>query len=191
MIVTGTRIAEDDYSAPEPAEIGEHKPRVSIYKGGPVRDATRAAVLNYIREGKSGANVHSFNARVSPNSFGRESWGDVVLTQSQLKQRSHLTTGDQITLDVAEGVITTANNVTIRTENLLSGNDLAAVGGSGTRAGIQLLTPTEVTNLGQLNEREKDVIRRILNTKDVYPYAAVVPSDAWLKRRVPSQARRR
>lgn len=178
MIVTGTRIAEADTSLTEIGPIEESKPRISIYRGGPVAGAMRGAVLNSIRNSKSGADVQSFNARRSPNKLGEDSWADVVLTQSQLKQRDHLATGDQIVLDVSEGVITSANNLTGKTQDLLSGKDLAAVGGSGSRAGIQLLTKYEVANLGVLTETEKGAVRRQLNTKDVYPYAAVVPADS-------------
>ena len=178
MIVIGTRVAVDDISLTKFPDLGSHKPKVSIYEGGPVTESARARVLKDIREGKSSANVRSFNARRSPNQIGAESWGDVVLTQAQLKQRDHLTKGKQIELDASEGVITTANNVTGKTQDLLSGQDLAAIGGAGTRAGIQLLKPDEVRALGHLTKAENDVIRRVVNTKDVYPYAVVVPEDA-------------
>jgi hypothetical protein len=178
MIVTGTRVAKDDMSLTKFPDLGNHKPQVSIYDGGPVTKAARLSVLKAIREGKSNANVRSFYARRSPNEIGAESWGDVVLTQAQLKQRDRITKGTQIGLDASEGVITTANNVTVKTEDLLRGKDLAAVGGTGTRAGIQLLNANEVKALGALTKAEKDVIRRVVNTKDVYPYAVVIPDDA-------------
>jgi type I restriction-modification system DNA methylase subunit len=188
MIVTGTRIAPADATMMKLPAITAHKPRVSIYNGGPVAESTRAAVLDFIRKGTRGANVQSFDAQRSPNTIGSKSWADVVLTRSQLKQRDHLTTGDQITLDVSEGVITTANNLTAKTEELLSAKDLATVGGSGSKAGIQQLTVEEVAGLGQLTKVERAAIRRQLNTKDVYPYAAVVPDNAPSIIYLPKQA---
>jgi hypothetical protein len=178
MIITGTRVVKDDASLTAFPNLGAHKPRVSIYDGGPVSDAARARLLKAVREGKSNANVRTFNGGRSPNRLGEASWGEVVLTQAQLRQREHLTVGEQIRLDASEGVITTANNLTAKTENLLNGKDLSAVGGPGSRAGIQLLTAGEVKALGKLTKAEEDAVRRIVNTKDVYPYAAVVTDAA-------------
>ena len=41
-----------------------------------------------------------------------------------------------------------------------------------------MLTADEAKGLGRLTKTEKDVARRIVNTRDVFPYAAVVPDDA-------------
>ncbi len=179
MIVTGTRVADPDTGLTEFPDLGSYKAKVSIYDGGPVTDAGRARVLKAIRDGsRSAANVRTFNARRSPNNLGGGSWGELVLTQTQLRQRDHLTRGQQIELDASEGVITTANSLTSKTESLLTVRDLNAVGGEGSKAGIQLLTAEEVAALGTLTRAEKDAVRRIVNTRDVYPYAAVVPDDA-------------
>lgn len=178
MIITGTRVVEDDGSLEALPSITESKPRVSIYQGSPVSGDKRAAILDSIRDGSSRANVKTFVSLRSPNSLGSESWGDVTLTRSQLEQRDHLKTGDQVSIEVAEGVITTANKLKSATEELLTAGDLAAVGGPGSTAGIQLLTPSEVANLGRLTKKEESVIRLQINTKDVYPYAVVVPTDA-------------
>jgi hypothetical protein len=179
MIVTGTRVADDDASLTltKFPDLGSHKPKVSIYIGGPVGPRARAGILAAIREGKTNVIVRSFNARRSPNTCGDGSWADVILTQAQLTHREKLTTGDQIALTVTKGNETTANNITAKNQDLLSQKDLMAVGGPGTRAGVQLLTPQEVAELGKLNDAEKGVLRRVVNTRDIYPYAVVLPDD--------------
>ena len=45
------------------------------------------------------------------------------------------------------------------------------------KPGIQLLKPREVLALGPLNDRERRTLRPVVNTKDVYPYATVLPSE--------------
>lgn len=179
MIVTGTRVAAPDATLTDRPKIGSHKPKVSIYEGGPVPGSARPNILKAIKNGsRAAANVRTFNARLSPNDLGSGSWADTILTQSQLSQRSRLAKGDQIELDVTEGVITTANGLSAKVENLLSGHALAAAGGPGSKPGIQLISANEAADLGTLTDAERDVVRQVVNTSNVYPYAVVVPDDS-------------
>jgi hypothetical protein len=177
MIVVGTRITPPDIEMRNSLAAG-FKPRVSIYEGGSVGLHNRRAVIEAMRDGKNAAGLHTYTASFSPNALGRRSWADVVLTTSQLSRRRRLSEATQLPLLVSKGVETTVNTVTAGSEVLLSQQDLAAVGGPGTRAGIQLLKPSEVAQLGPLNEKEQTIIRPVVNTRDVYPYATVLPDDA-------------
>jgi N-6 DNA Methylase len=177
MIITGTRAVGDDGSSDDWPEFESLRPKISIYRGGPVSGPLRSGILSAIRDAKSSANVQTFTARRSPNDLGEASWADIILTQKELSQRQKLDTGSQVALQIIKGNETTVNNVTEKTQDLLSAKDLTAVGGPGTRAGIQLLTADEVNKLGALNEAEEKVLRRVVNTRDIYPYAVVLPDD--------------
>ncbi|KIP51305.1 hypothetical protein SD72_16180 [Leucobacter komagatae] len=72
---------------------------------------------------------------------------------------------------------TTLNALTGANEQFLTGAALTAVGGPGAKHGIQLLTSSEVLDLGTLNSVEQAVLRKWVNTKDVYPYAVVLPDE--------------
>lgn len=178
MIVTGTRVVpHDNAGAGDRPALPDHKPLMSIYEGGSDVGDRRARVLSAIRAGRTAAQVRTFTAQRSPNSLRQDTWGDLLLTRAELRQRARLTTGGQVTLKVSKGVETTVNGMSLKTEGLLSADALAAVGGPGTRAGIQLLTASEVRRLGSLNDQEKAAVRAVVNTKDVYPYAVVLPAD--------------
>lgn len=177
MIVVGTRVAPPDLEM-QKSKVPGFKPRVSIYEGGAVAAHSRRAVIEAMRDGKSSAGLRTFTAPVAPNALDGRSWADIILTSNQLAQRRRLSEVRQLPLIVSKGVETTVNTVTAESEQLLSQQDLAAVGGPGTRAGIQLLKPAEVASLGALTEPEKKVVRPVINTRDVYPYATVLPDDA-------------
>jgi type I restriction-modification system DNA methylase subunit len=177
MIVTGTRVTSPDVD-PSHVTVGQLRPRVSIYEGGPVGPESRRAVLEAMRDGRRAAGVRTFSATVSPNALGGKPWVDVILTADQLARRRRITQMPQLPLLVTKGVETTVNTVTADSERLLSQQDLMAAGGPGTKAGIQLLSRAEVTQLGSLNAAERSVVRRVVNTRDVYPYAVVLPEDA-------------
>ena len=55
---------------------------------------------------------------------------------------------------------------------------LTELGWPGTRPGVYSLSPSEVASLGDLNAAERLVVRQVVNTADVYPYAAVVRDGA-------------
>ena len=177
MIVVGTRVAPPDIDMHNYAAPG-FRPRVSIYGGGPVASNYRRAVIEAMRDGRTAASIRTFTSTVVPNALRGGSWADVILTSTQLSRRRRLSEVTQLPLIVSKGVETTVNTVTAESERLLSQQDLAAVGGPGSKAGIQLLKPAEVTSLGSLNETEKTIIRQVVNTRDVYPYATVLPDDA-------------
>lgn len=178
MIVTGTCVVRhDNASAGDRPALLDHKPLVSIYEGGSDVADRRARVLTAIRNGRNAAQVRTFTAQRSPNALKQDSWGDLLLTRVELRQRARLVTSRQVTLKVSKGVETTVNGMSPKTEGLLPADSLAAAGGTGARAGIQLLTAAEVRRLGPLNEHEKAAVRAVANTKDVYPYAVVLPAD--------------
>jgi len=179
MIVVGTRMVPSDLVCGV-EEFTPGRPRVSIYEGGTVAPVNRSAVLSAMRDAPryKRAGVRSFTSAVSPNTLRAATWADVILTADELARRRKLTEAPQLPLLVTKGVETTVNGVTSGSEGLLSQQDLTAVGGPGSRAGIQLLRRSEVERIGLMNDAERAVIRRVVNTKDVYPYAVVVPLDA-------------
>jgi hypothetical protein len=175
MIVTGTRVVEDVSAS---SRINSrYKPRVSIYRGPTVRREHRNSVIRAMRMANQTANVHSFSSAVSPNTLGRGTWADVILTPREIASRSRLREIEQLPLIVSKGVETTVNALSTATEGLLSRNVLAVLGGPGRRCGIQLLSTPEVDALGPLNTAEQRVVRKVVNTRDVYPYAVVLPNE--------------
>ena len=178
MIVTGTRVVSHDLAFTAGPPIAGTRPRVSVYEGpSDIDDAQRRRILVSLREGANKAQVRTFTAQRSPNDLKGGTWGDLLLTGTELRQRSRLTAGTQIGLRASKGVETTVNGLNLRTEGLLTADQLAAAGGTGSRSGIQLLTADEVTRLGVLNPAEREAVRAVVNTKDVYPYAVVMPDD--------------
>lgn len=178
MIVTGTRLAAHDLSLTDlRPRLAAHKPTVSIYEGGTVALDKRSRVLAVIRASRTAADVRTFQSQVSPNDLRESTWADLLLTRTQLRERARLASGQQVALKVTKGVETTVNGLTQKTEGLLSADELTAAGGTGSRAGIQLLTPSEVARLEPLNDRERASVRAVVNTKDIFPYAVVFPED--------------
>lgn len=176
MIVTGTRLTSPDGSPTlegSGSTIRNMRPRVSVYDGTSVPSSNRRAVLEALRDGASRQGVKSFVASMSPQDLGAGSWADVVLTRDQLGRLNRLRSAAQAGLKVSKGVETTLNKLDHESEKLLTVGDLADLGGPGFRAGIQLLTSDEVQALGTLNQLEQDTLRTVINTKDVYPYAAI------------------
>lgn len=169
MIVVGTR-----RSTPDPRS----KPKISIYRGpGDVR-LTRDRILDSIRRGRTAALVDTFTASVAPSTKGGDSWADVLLTVAERKRRAAVRHEPQVRLTASKGVETTLNALSSDNEQHMTQNALMAVGGPGTKPGIQLLSATEVASLGALNDAEKKTLRTWVNTRDIYPYAVVVPDDA-------------
>lgn len=169
MIVVGTR-----RSTPDPRS----KPKISIYRGpGDVR-LIRDRILDAIRRARTAALVDTFTGSGAPSTKGGDSWADVLLTASERKQRAAVRHEPQVRLAASKGVETTLNALSPDNEQHLTQNALMAVGGPGTRPGIQLLSASEVAALGTLTDAEKKTLRTWVNTRDIYPYAVVVPDDA-------------
>jgi type I restriction-modification system DNA methylase subunit len=179
LIVIGTRITSSDATLNADEQIQATKPVVSIYEGPSIPDPDdRVKVIAAIREGKTAAGVRTFNARVSPNTLGGDTWFDVTLTQAQLKRRRFLASLPQVEMVVSKGVETTVNALSPNRAVLLSQKVRDEIGGDNSRPGIQLLKRSEVSGLGNLNDEERKVLRKVINTKDVYPYAAIIADDA-------------
>lgn len=179
MIVTGTRLAPPDAELDDTFTIAALKPKVSVYEGSSVTSAeTREAILQAIRVGRSAARVRTFTAGVSPNTLGGDSWGDAVLNATHLRARRRLRSKPQVQIRLDKGVETTANALTAAKESALTAAQLAAVGGVGSRSGVQLLNPSEVTALGALNDAERKALRTWVNSRDIFPYATVVGPNA-------------
>lgn len=179
MIITGTRFADPD-SEPLPADPpAPIRPRVSIYEGPMRLTHPREAIFDAMRRGgRDAAQVRSFTGCGSPNTLGGQPWHDVILTRQQTKARARFTQGPQVSVDIDEGVIATMNNLTAKKAVHLTAADMHLVGESDKAPGVQVLSPLEVERLGPLNPAEIDVVRRWIRTKDVYPYAVVLPDDA-------------
>ncbi|MDA8331738.1 MAG: N-6 DNA methylase [Candidatus Dormibacteraeota bacterium] len=177
MIIIGRRDAAPDWVLDGPIS-SHHKPKVSIVSTSPVLAVERKAVLAAISRGATTSAVRSFTSSVSPNALKGQSWDPVLLTRREQDMRTALRSGPQIAVVVSKGVETTVNTLTVQTERLLSSDALAAARRDGRNPGIQLLTAKEVASLGALSSDERAAIRRVVNTRDVFPYAAVVPDDS-------------
>lgn len=171
MIVVGTRAGGGDAG---PLDRNAF-PVVSIYQGPNVSMADRAPVLAALAGGRSSARlaVRSHRALVSPNVLGSASWADLELTRVELGVRdAHRARPSLPEISVEEGVIPTVQQLKASAAAHLP----AAVAVAG--RGVQLLSPDEVAGLGVLSAAERAVLRKRVNTADVFPYAAVVAADA-------------
>ncbi len=77
-------------------------------------------------------------------------------------------------MKITEGAIVTAQKVNKTLSAFMSASELAATP-KGTA--IYQLDPEDIAALGPLNSNEEDALRPVINTKDVYPYAVVLPDD--------------
>lgn len=189
LIVIGERITDptDDTYKPPPAE----KPWVSMYTGGPRRD-DRTQVLAAMRthaDKPKTAFVRSFRSQLDPATIGGGSWAEVTMTKEQLTRRravGRLT--PKADMVMAEGVIATPQALKERHAGDLSSSVLTDIGGATSRAGIFVLSNQERQALsdgaGGFTAEEQSHLKRVINTADVFPYAAVMPADAptviWL-----------
>ena len=183
MIVTGRRITVPDGSPP--ADEGQttptptaKKPRVSIVTSRTQTGDERARILTAIRGAKTTKNVTTFTASASPNTLKDEAWQDCALTPDQYTKKRTMAAMPRAAITVTKGVETTVNALNSHAEEQVTASTLAALGGPGCKAGIQLLKQDEVAALGTLNQQEQETLRTVINTRDVYPYAAIVPPGA-------------
>ena len=180
LIVIGTRVTESDDALTVNDRPTAEKPRVSIYVGREASPARkdRKKILSAMKSGATRSRVESHTASVSPNSLGRGSWADLMFTRSEIRQRENLRKGKQVKIRITKGNETTVNSLTAKTQNLLPAQTISELGHRSTSAGIQLLTPAEVSALGDLNDEERARLHPVINTKDIYPYAVVLPPEA-------------
>ena len=175
MVVIGSRVVEPGNRSPsaDPAPT-DQRPMVSIYDGPTV--SQRALILAAMREAGSSMGVRSFTSTVIPNRLLGESWAEVILSRTQVNRRNRLRRAGQPALDeIEEGVITGANRVRPGDRELLSQATIRELDSSGS-GGIFVLKPAELADLGPLNARERALVRGVINTRDVFPYAAVLPT---------------
>jgi hypothetical protein len=181
MVIIGERVAPPDAEfTGRLADLPKIRPVVSIYTGASVGEHHRMEVLGAFREAaKLRAGVRSFTAPVSPNQLAERSWSEVVLTRAQYQRRQRLQ-GHVFTInvDTDEGVLSSADRMRRGYDEYLTQGTLRAIGWPDRRAGIFSLEPAEVAALGVLTQRERELLRPIINTRDVLPYAAVLRPDA-------------
>ncbi|MGY1730637.1 class I SAM-dependent DNA methyltransferase [Geodermatophilus sp. SYSU D01045] len=189
LIVIGERVTdpEDPTSTPSP----RGNPWVSIYIGEARRD-DRTAVLDAIRthaNRPSTAFVQSFRARIDPTSLGGASWAEVIMTSQQLSRRRAIQKlAPKAEMVMSEGVIAPPQAFRQKHASDVSAAVLAEIGGPDSRAGIFVLSEEERQALskdsGGFTPEELAHLKRVINTSDVFPYAAVLPDDAptliWL-----------
>lgn len=174
MIVVGQRSAEEDQPHADTS-----LPTVSIYEGPSLPERERARVLEAIEKGsRRAAGVVTFRSSVSPGTLEGKSWSAVTLTRKQYSRRQRLSRfSEPLSLDTDEGVISGADKMTPRIADQLPGNTVAALGGRDSRAGIFVLSKQEVGQLGVLNDEERALLLPLVNTRNVLPYAAILPPD--------------
>ncbi len=182
LIVVGQRVTD-----PEDPSVrdGTGRPLISVYDG-PARPSSRATTLAAIAAGRNAPAttfISSFRSTHDPSALEGASWAELAMTRKQIGRRKAVRRyTDKAVLVMSEGVIATPQTLRARHAEHLSAKTLTELGGPDSRAGIFELTGEERTALerdsGGLTQTEQDHLRRVINTADVYPYAAVVPDDA-------------
>ena len=182
LIVIGERITDPTHPESQPSSFSS-KPKISIYVG-PARPATRRPSLDAIREGRNApasALVRTFESQRDPSKLGAESWAEVVMTNSQIARRDAVRRSpNKAGLVMSEGVIATPQRLRAAHTKYLSQETLSLLSAVGTNEGLFELSRAEldalVNSASKLTSAENDHIRAVINTRDVYPYAAVLPS---------------
>jgi hypothetical protein len=180
LVVTGRRVV-DPGELPEDADgaTPDHHPTVSFIQARAAHDPRlRDSALEDVRRAaRSTVAVRSFRSQVSPGELLGDSWSEVIMTRDQIARRRQMRSlGNPVLAASEEGVITAADALTRADRDRLPAATLAQLDADGL-SGIFVLEDQEVRALGPLNSDERDRIRRIINTRDVYAYACVPPAD--------------
>lgn len=172
LVVVGTRVSSEVNSSPRPKGL---RPRVSIYEGPNVAIDQRPPILAAMGSGESRSGVRSFVAAASPNDLRESPWIEASISRPQARRRSAVLNRPQLArVKTTEGVIATAQAVNKKLLSHMSA-EMGQKYPKGT--GIFVLSPEEVSALGELNPDEREVLRPVINTSDVLPYAVVLPSN--------------
>lgn len=179
LVIVGERTAASDAELSTQSAPESHKPYVSFYEGQMVGESERALVLDAMREHRSAAGVRSIRAAESPNDLAGESWATVTLSKTQLARRRRLTRNSRpLQLDSDEGVLSGADALSDVNADALPRETLAEIRWSpGARPGIFVLSGEELAALGTITAEERSLIMPVVNTRDVLPYAACLPSN--------------
>lgn len=180
LVVVGQKIRHDSEDLSEPLDVAA--PLVTIYDGPNLSKEERAPIVERIRTtstGGSSRNLRSFKARVLPAELGSASWAEVLLSKPELDALRKVQRRPQLGRPlISEGVIATFNKLPQDADQHLPAPTLNSVGWPDSSCGVYSLTTDEVAQLGDLSEPEQEAIRPIINTADVFPYAAVLPDSA-------------
>ena len=112
LVIVGERVADDDHLG----TVAAGPPRVSVYEGRNLAIEQRANVLAAMAEGRTLPTVglRTFIGGAAPHQLGGDSWAEVVLPRAEVVKRTKVRSLPQLgELDVAEGVIATANTLTV------------------------------------------------------------------------------
>jgi hypothetical protein len=177
LIVCGRRVVPPGDLPADAPPAPDHLPRVSVLEPR-AKQQPRELVLRAIAAaGRSAYGVRHHTALVAPNALGEGSWAEVIMTRAQLERRRRIAAlGPPALAAVEEGIITGANRVNSNTLRLLPQETAAEVRATG-RMGIFTLHAAEVLALGGLNDRERELVRGVINTKEVFPYGCVLPAE--------------
>lgn len=180
LIITGERLVSPDGKGQEELPDDIAPPTISVYQGSqPRSDAERASVLEAIRDGRSAGQVRTFRSRRVPNSLGEESWSEVVLSPKQVQRRESLRGSiSQLSLNPEQGVQTNADRMRAPYAEYLSQGTLQSIGWPQKRPGIFVLAPQEVADFESLTTEERNLLRTVVNTRDLFPYAAIPAESA-------------
>lgn len=180
MVISGERtVPPDDRFEPDRDDPGTFCPVVSVYRGAQPRTVKqRRAILSSIQERRSAAGVKTFKSVRSPNVLGEQTWAEVCLTPSQVRNRERLReSAEALEINPEQGIQTNADRMRKGYDESLPKKVLEDIGWPEERHGIFVLTRSELQSLGTLTQKEKDIIRPVINTKNLFPYAAVPPED--------------
>ena len=174
LIVVGERTSRPD-GAEAPTITAQ--PQVSVYSGRrPQSLVERDAVLAAIRRRRTASGVATYRGARSPNSLGGASWSEVALSTDDLQRRLALRTAP-LEVDFEEGVLSGANRMRAAYAEHLDVATQRAVEWPTRRHGIFVLAADEVASLGALTPDEQSAVRPFVNTQDLLPYAAVLPTE--------------
>lgn len=187
LIIIGERISDPD--SPASPQSSSKKPKVSIYTDSDKR-RNRESILEAIQRGVSNksAGVVTFNSTKSPGSLGAASWAEVVMTADQVQRRDRVANyPDKANVLMSEGVIATPQALRTAHRRHVSEDVWARNFADADRKGIFEVSPSLMEEMGGdegLTEEERAHVLRVIDTKDVYPYAAVIPTSGssliWL-----------
>jgi hypothetical protein len=186
LIVTGTRT-----TSPTSAESvsNSSKPRVSIYVGSEpnLGEESREQLLNGISEGRNSPKtlgLVSFRSQRSPGQLLGNSWAEVIMTKDQIDARNALSNHpSKVEIQMSEGVIATPLRLRQKHLPLVSRKTADEFSHQTDGLGVFELNDREYQGLLEagLTKTEKMHLKRVVNTKDVFPYATVAGDDKrWL-----------
>lgn len=178
LIIIGERTSEPTGESSN--QRATKRPKVSVYTGSD-RRRDREATLESIRRGKTNkaSGVASFTSTKSPSVLGAASWAELVMTAEQVQRREKVANYTvKANIVMSEGVIATPQALRANHRRHVSEDVWTRNYSDPARKGIFEVSPSllsEIAGDDGLTHEEKAHVLRVIDTKDVYPYGAIIP----------------